>query len=162
MVGVAFLTTRATQLALTIITFSISAALETSLWPSVTSQVNFALVATILGLIAMIFIAVTLPLPSLAHPWIVFSVDLVITVLLFCAAIALSAEMGVHSCGNLDYLMNNAAILGSSHRCHLGQADCAFLWFTFAAWAGGCVISGLGLRGSSGRSPGSHPSMTRV
>lgn len=151
--NVPVLVVRLCQFVFTIIAFSISASLETQAWPDETSQINFALVATIFALLALIYFAIAFPVPVLGHPWIVFGWDLLATILLFCSAIALSAQLGVNSCTNQGYLNKNPITRGSENRCRLAQVDSAFIWFAWASWVAGCVISGMGMSGSGvGRS----------
>lgn len=41
----------------------------------------------------------------------------------------MAVALGVHSCGNIPYIIANGIIAGSAQRCHEAQTLTAFLWF---------------------------------
>lgn len=100
-------------------------------------------------------------------PIAMLAVDVLTTIFWFCGAVALAAELHVHSCNNYFYRSTNQVIRGASDQfgaCREAQASTAFLWFGFAAFVGSTVFSGLGL-GKSGVSSGGirrGPAMSQV
>lgn len=72
---------------------------------------------------------------------------------------AYAAKLGVHSCSSTPYTSNNVIINGGinhdhkisstvnlGNRCREAQADTAFIWFAFAAFAASAALSLLSWR----------------
>jgi len=101
------------------------------------------------------------------HPLLMVALDLLNTLFFFCAAVALAAYLGVHSCSNDKYTHTNSITNGShdtGKRCHEAQASTAFLWFGFACYAATTVLSGLQSRGANVNMRGIRrgPAMSQV
>ncbi|KAB8737514.1 hypothetical protein FH972_026473 [Carpinus fangiana] len=134
------------------------------------STVNYAIFCAVFALLSLFYlIPATISEGFAISPILLIALDVLNTLFWFCAAVALSAYLGVHSCGNEDYLRNNEITNGAdnmSKRCHEAQASTAFLWFGFAAFAASAVLSGLSSRGGANlRSGGARrgvPSMSKV
>ncbi|KAK4626157.1 Non-classical export protein [Fulvia fulva] len=83
-------------------------------------------------------------------PFLPFVLDLLLVLFWFCGAVALAAELGVHSCNNDDYVSSNRVIRGARNQhsaCREAQASCAFLWFGWACFVGSAAITGMAMRG---------------
>ncbi|KAF2229328.1 putative non-classical export protein Nce102 [Viridothelium virens] len=103
------------------------------------------------------------------HPVLMVALDVLNTIFFFCGAVAMAAELRVHSCGDPNYTLNNKITNGSfdrTKRCREAQASTAFLWFGFASFLVSAVLSAL--QGRSGgvnvrgvRRPG-QPHMSQV
>lgn len=154
------------------------------------SVVNYAMFCSVFTMLSLIYLIPATIKEGLAfHPVIMIAVDVLNTIFTFCCAVALAAELGVHSCGRRvstparairdnahhseqDYIDNNGITDGTapgnrSKRCHEAQASDAFLWFGFAAFAASSVLSGLSSRGGADlRGPGGirrgGPSVSKV
>jgi len=104
------------------------------------------------------------------HPILPITLDLLNCIFLFCAAVAMAAELGVHSCSNSSYTHSNHITNGSHDtdgRCREAQCTTAFLWFAWAAWMASLFFSfigarndGVNLRGGVGRR--GAPAMSQV
>ncbi|KAI9797572.1 MAG: hypothetical protein M1835_007836 [Candelina submexicana] len=134
------------------------------------SIVNYSIFVGVFAMLSLIYLIAGSVSEGLSgHPLGMVIVDAINTLLFFCGAVALSAQLRVHSCGRSSYVDNNSITRGShnnSKRCHEAQAVCAFLWFGFAAFAASLVFSGLATRGSTGVRGGGlrkgGPSMSHV
>ena len=84
------------------------------------------------------------------HPMIPLILDVLNVIFTFCAAVALAAKLGAHSCSNYAYTNTTGVINYSADDqmkvCRESQASDAFLWFLFATYVGSLVFSVLGLR----------------
>ncbi|KAK2747963.1 hypothetical protein FQN57_001554 [Myotisia sp. PD_48] len=104
------------------------------------------------------------------HPGIVFIIDVMNCIFIFCGAVALPAKQHVHSCTNEDYTSTNSITRGSpfpEKRCREGQAATAFLWFLWFTFLLTSIFSGLAmvdkLKGRPARRRGgSAPTMSQV
>jgi len=117
--------------------------------PAVVNYVMFCAVFAMLCLLYLI--PATLKEDFQIHPMLMIGLDVLLALFWFCGAVAMSAKLGVHSCGNSDYTENNYITNGSSNRgkrCHEAQASTAFLWFGFAGFVISAVLSALGGSGS--------------
>ncbi|EGP92684.1 unnamed protein product [Zymoseptoria tritici ST99CH_1A5] len=130
--------------------------------------VNYTMFCAVIAMLALIFlIPATIKEEWSIMPAIPFALDAIIVLFWFCAAVALAARLGAHSCSNNDYLRSNSVIRGASQRgsaCREGQAATAFLWFGWAAFVGSLVFTGLGLKGGSPARGGIRrgPAMSQV
>lgn len=133
------------------------------------SQVNYCMFVAVFSWIVLI-IGFTESLINSIPPVVLLAADALAVFFTFVAAVLLSAKLGVHSCGNSDYLLSNDTITGSldlSKRCHELQASCAFFWFLFATYCAAFALNVRNSRGSSGLSSrvGIHkggPAMSQV
>ncbi|KAF7845695.1 hypothetical protein BT93_L1186 [Corymbia citriodora subsp. variegata] len=122
------------------------------------SIVNYAMFCAVFAMLTLFYlIPATIKDTFMISPMFPLALDLLNTLFWFCGAVALAAELGVHSCSNPDYLRNNKVTNGvkkggQSARCTEAQASDAFLFFGFFAFAVSTVFSGLATRsGGSGR-----------
>jgi len=115
------------------------------------SQINYCMFVAVLSWIVLIigFVGAFVEFIPL---FVLLAADLLAIFFTFVAAVLLAAKLGVHSCGNIDYIISNDTITGSADlpkRCHELQASCAFFWFLFATYCASFVINALSGRGSS-------------
>jgi len=118
--------------------------------PSIVNYVMFTAVFSMLSLVY--FFAVTFNEGLMIFPWLPLAVEALNTFFFVIGGIALAAYLGVHSCGDKDYVDHNIVASGSYDnvkRCHEGQAVCAFLWFGFACYLASLVVSGFGSSGGA-------------
>ncbi|KAI9755217.1 MAG: hypothetical protein M1815_005155 [Lichina confinis] len=117
------------------------------------SAVNFTIFVAVFAMLSLLYLIPASVKESLTiHPIIMLALDVINTLLFLIAGIVMAAKLGVHSCGNEDYLKSNSITNGSGNmgkRCHQAQAVTAFLWFGFAAFLASTVLSALGSRGGS-------------
>ncbi|KAI9847256.1 MAG: hypothetical protein M1838_000951 [Thelocarpon superellum] len=117
------------------------------------SLINYDMFVAVFSMLSLIYLVAAGVRESLAiHPFLVMVVDLLNTFFFFCAAVAMAAELKVHSCFNNDYLKNNQITAGSSNqtkRCQESQATTAFLWFGFATYLASTVVSAFANGGGS-------------
>ncbi|KAJ5924317.1 hypothetical protein N7466_008504 [Penicillium verhagenii] len=138
------------------------------------SSINYTMFLSAFSLFSLFYLIPASYNPDWAfHPIIVIVVDALNTIFFFCAAIALAAKLGAHSCSNLSYTLSNEITNGSNNtgkRCREGQAVTAFLWFGWAGYMASTIISvfmsrsaTVNMRGRTGssRRP-ARPSMTQV
>lgn len=118
------------------------------------SLVNYDMFVGVFGMLTLFYlIPATLKESLQGHPLLMVVLDTLNAIFWFCAAVAMAAELNVHSCSNTDYTTSNKITNGShdTHgRCREAQATTAFLWFGFAAFVGSAVLSGLQSRGAGG------------
>ncbi|PGH28381.1 hypothetical protein GX50_08883 [[Emmonsia] crescens] len=136
------------------------------------STVNYILFVSAFSMLTLIYLfAASISESFMVHPALMFLVDLLNTIFIFCGAIALPSKLRVHDCSNEDYTSRNSITRDAPNRqerCREAQAVTAFLWFLWATFLASTIISGLGLRGSMvdmrGPRPGrrTRPSMSQV
>ncbi|PGG96909.1 hypothetical protein GX51_07601 [Blastomyces parvus] len=136
------------------------------------STVNYILFVSAFSMLSLFYLfAAAISDAFMIHPFVVFLVDLLNTIFVFCGAIALPSKLRVHSCSNEAYTTTNSITRdapSTEKRCREAQASTAFLWFLWAAYLASTVISGLGMRGMMvdmrGPRPGrrTRPSMSQV
>jgi len=131
--------------------------------------INYTMFLAVISMLALFYLIPATFNDSFAfHPLLMVGLDLLLTVLFFCGAVALAAYLGVHSCHNDNYTKNNFITNGSHNRykrCTEAQAVTAFYWFGFAAFATSTVLSGIQSRGGSTGGSSfrrSGPSMSQV
>lgn len=133
------------------------------------SSVNYAMFVAAFSMLSLIYLVLVAFNESfMGHRIIPIVLDALNTIFFFCAAIALAAALGVHSCGNnvgistdiseiylliysKRYTLTNHVTNGSHNRakrCHEAQAVDAFLWFGFACYCVSLVFSIFASRGS--------------
>ncbi|PGH08771.1 hypothetical protein AJ79_05870 [Helicocarpus griseus UAMH5409] len=136
------------------------------------STVNYVLFVPAFTLLTMFYLlTATINDSFIVHPAVMFLVDLLNLIFVFCGAVALPSKLRVHDCSNEEYTSTNTITRDGSdleQRCREAQASTAFLWFLWAAFLASTIISGLAMRGSMvdmrGPRPGrrGHPSMSQV
>lgn len=121
---------------------------------------------------------------GLGIPVATIALDVFNTLFYFCAAVALAAYLGVHSCSNgvspvsalqrlnapltkalQNYTRGNFITNGSHNtekRCREAQASTAFLWFGFACFAASSFFSWQQNRGGVNMRGRGAPSMSQV
>ncbi|EWC48841.1 hypothetical protein DRE_00146 [Drechslerella stenobrocha 248] len=162
MVNVANTAVRGVQLFLTILTLALSGALvaKQTIGGS-PSRVNFALFTSIFSMLTLFYTFITAIIDS-GHAVLLLGIDSFNMLFTFAAATALAVALGIHSCGNMEYVRSNSITNGNpdqTGRCHEAQALCAFLWFLFFAYLASFVLSFIGWRRGS---IGSSASRSRV
>jgi len=138
------------------------------------SSINYTMFLSAFSMLSLIYLVpASFSLDWALHPIIMIVVDVLNNIFFFCAAIALAAKLGAHSCGNSSYTHSNEITNGSnnpSKRCREAQAVTAFLWFGWAGYMASTVVSifmsrtsNVNMRGRSGsaRRP-ARPSMAQV
>jgi len=139
---------RGSQAVLTILTLALSGALvaQQDIGGS-PSQVNFALFASIFSFLSCFYLLFSVFAEG--HTLVLLVLDALNTLFVFAAATALAVRLGVHSCGNWEYVIDNPITNGSydpTARCHEAQALTTFLYFLFIAYLVSLVFSFLGYR----------------
>jgi hypothetical protein len=131
------------------------------------SSINYAIFVAVFSWLVLLFgfVAAWMDMSNI----ILTALDALAAVFTFIAGVVLAAKLGVHSCGNIDYIRHNSLTNGSpnmSKRCHELQASTAFFWFLFASFVGSLVLGFLsGGSSMSMRRPGigrKGPSMSQV
>ena len=137
---------RAVNFVLLVIALGLTASLAANTIYNSNSQVNFAVFAAAFGLLtSSIYGVLAYFIAALAWPVLLAGFDFLNLVFTFAAAAALAVALRVHSCGNEDYVDNNAVAQGSSDRCRKGQASVAFLFFSFVVFLASTIFSMIGL-----------------
>ena len=104
---------------------------------------NYAIFASCFALVSLLYLAPATIIPRLFskiyHPLIALVLDIINFVFFLAAGIALTAQLGVHSCSNQYYLSTNGITNGGGYfdqekRCREAQALCAFFWFGMVVW----------------------------
>lgn len=132
------------------------------------SSINYTMFVAVFSMLSLFYLIAAALRESLATPpFLPLLLDVVNTLLFFIAAVVLSAKLGVHSCGNQNYINSNSITNGANNkgkRCHEAQAATAFLWFGFISYLASTIFSGLASR-KSGVSTGgirNRPAMSTV
>lgn len=135
------------------------------------SLINYDMFVVVFGMLSLFYlIAVAWNDSFTGHPMIPLVLDLLNVLFFFCAAVAMAAELGTHSCSNSAYTHRNHITNGSpdtAGRCREAQAATAFLWFAWACFTASFFFSVLGARGGgiNLRAPGirkGRPAMSQV
>lgn len=95
------------------------------------SQITYSVVVGIFSLLSWFYtmIASSFSSEGIGRPMIIIILDSLNLLFYLCGGIAMIVAMGLHSCGNVAYVMMNSITAGSTQRCHEGQTLTAFLWF---------------------------------
>jgi hypothetical protein len=116
------------------------------------SLINYDMFVAAFSMLSLIYLGVCAFNDSfMGHPIIPITLDLLNVLFLFCAAVAMAAELGAHSCSNKSYTTTNHITNGAhdtAGRCREAQAATAFFWFAFAVWTVSFVFSLLSGGGS--------------
>lgn len=135
------------------------------------SRVNFALFASVFGIVADSLYGVCANfISALAWPVIVVCLDFLGWVFTFSAGTALAVGIRGGSCGRKSFVTGNAISEGSTDRCRKTQASLVFLYFSFAIFLVKFVMSILnavtsgafGSRGSSRKAQVGVPTIAQV
>ncbi|EOD43506.1 putative non-classical export protein [Neofusicoccum parvum UCRNP2] len=120
------------------------------------SIVNYAMFVAVFSMLSLLYLIPATLKDGLGIPAVMIALDVFNTLFYFCAAVALAAYLGVHSCSNNHYTSTNFITNGSHNtgkRCREAQASTAFLWFGFACFAATTFFSfqqnrgGVNMRG---------------
>ena len=95
------------------------------------SQINYSVFCSVFSLITWFYsvAASSISPDGLGAPPIIIILDSLNLLFFFAGGVAMAADLGVHSCGNLPYIIANGTIAQSAQRCHEAQALTTFLWF---------------------------------
>ncbi|EXJ89740.1 hypothetical protein A1O3_02807 [Capronia epimyces CBS 606.96] len=114
------------------------------------SVINYDMFVATFGMLSLFYlIAIAFNDGFTGHPIIPVVLDALNVIFFFCAAVAMAAELGAHSCSNSSYTASNKITNGShdrAGRCREAQASTAFLWFAWACWTASLVFSLLDAR----------------
>lgn len=128
--------------------------------------VNYTIFVAIFGMLSLFYLLPSAFLDRFDIPIANIALDALNALFWFCAAVAMAAYLGVHSCGNQKYTTTNRITNGSrdtGKRCREAQASTAFLWFGWAAFMASLVFSALAGRGNVNmRGIGRRPAMSQV
>ncbi|KAK3986330.1 marvel domain-containing protein [Cladorrhinum sp. PSN332] len=133
-----------------------------------TAAINFTMFVIVLSWLAAIYGLVTLYFSSRLSsglPLLVnLGLDIASTLFTFIAAVVLAAKLTVVNCNNTGGQPSNWIAYGSANdgkRCREVQASTAFMWFLFATFTVGLVMSLMGFRRGGG-SVRTGPMMSQV
>ena len=133
------------------------------------SIVNYSLFVGVWWLLTLLYFLPTSFLDKFSIPVVDIAMDALSVLFGFCAAVALAAYLGAHSCSNAAYTLTNGVCNSSPNtqqNCRQAQATCAFLWFGWAAFVATLAINVMNGRGSGANLRGGirrgGPSMSQV
>lgn len=115
------------------------------------ASINFAMFTAVFSMLSLFFLIASAVKGLMANSPIPLALDILNTLFFFCGAVALSAYLGVHSCNNEAYILQNQITNGSENptkRCRESQAITAFMWFAFITYAISCFFSATNARSS--------------
>ncbi|KAI9806734.1 MAG: hypothetical protein M1825_006191 [Sarcosagium campestre] len=116
------------------------------------SSINYIMFVAVISMLSLFYLIAATAKESFAvHPALPLGLDVLNALFFFIGGVVLAARLGVHSCGNEDYVKNNSITNGSENmtkRCHEAQAVTAFLWFGFLTYVASAVFSGLSAGGT--------------
>lgn len=161
---------RGAEFLFTLIALALTGSIIASAFAGNPSIINFNMFVTVFAMLCLIYLILATVKPDfILHPILPLALDTLLTLFFFCGAVALAAQLGVHSCSNEAYTKSNRITNGSFNtaaRCRKAQASDAFMWFAFFTFAVSAVFSFLSSRGSANlRSTGSSrggPNMSQV
>jgi len=155
--GLMNLISRVFQFLWTLLIMALTGNMIASSWSGSSSSpniVNYGMFVSIFAMASLFYLIPAGIKDSIAfHSAIPFTLDLLNLIFFFCGAVAFAAELHVHSCSDVAYLVSNHITNSAPNmekQCREAQAVTAFLWFGFAAFAVSTVVTGLGLGGSGG------------
>jgi len=132
-------------------------------YAGVHSIVNYSLFVGVWWLLTLLYFLPTSFIEKFSIPIVDVAFDALSVLFGFCAAVALPAYLGVHSCSNAGYTRTNSVTNSSANtaqNCRQAQATTAFLWFGLVAFIATLVMnimsgrgSGANLRGGLRRGP---------
>ncbi|OAX83600.1 hypothetical protein ACJ72_02029 [Emergomyces africanus] len=163
---------RGIQLILTVIIMALIGNMISEAFHGSAATVNYILFVSAFTMLTLIYLfAAGISEAFIVHPVLVFLIDLLNAIFIFCGAIALPSKLRARDCSNKVYTSTNSITRDGPNqekRCREAQAVTAFLWFLWATFVATTVISGLAMRGSMvdlrGPRPGrrTRPSMSQV
>jgi len=118
------------------------------------SIVNYSLFVGVWWLLTLLYFLPTSFIERFSIPIVDTALDALSVLFGFCAAVALPAYLGAHSCSNRAYTLSNGVTNSSPNteqNCRQAQATTAFLWFGWAAF-----VATLAFNIMSGRSSGAN------
>ncbi|KAF1834348.1 hypothetical protein BDW02DRAFT_569131 [Decorospora gaudefroyi] len=138
-------------------------------WAGTHSIVNYSLFVGVWWLFTLLYFLPTSFIDKFSIPIVDIALDALSVIFGFCAAVALPAYIGAHSCSNNAYTITNKVLNSSPHtetNCRLSQATTAFLWFGWAAFVATLAVNIMNGRGSGANLRGGirrgGPSMSQV
>lgn len=127
--------------------------------------INYDIFVVTFGMLSLFYlIAICFRESFTIHKFVPASLDLLNSLFYFCAAVAMAAELGAHSCSNAAYTRSNHITNGAADmkgRCQEAQAATAFLWFTWALFTVSLFFTLTQSGGVNMRGP-SRPNMSKV
>lgn len=135
------------------------------------SIINYDMFVAVFAMLSIIFLLASAFTGVMSGTPIPLALDILNTLFFFCGAVAMSAQLGVHSCSNAvsytlkllvfplrfeanhnqlqGYVNSNGITNGSDNRpkrCRESQATTAFMWFAFVTFAASCFFSAMNAR----------------
>ncbi|KAK5105120.1 hypothetical protein LTS08_001394 [Lithohypha guttulata] len=157
---------RVVQFLLTLIIMSLVGNMIAEAFGGNPSIINYDMFVAVFSMLTLFYAILICFRESLTfHRLVPASLDLLNALFFFCAAVAMAAELRVHSCSNSDYTENNHITNGSRNtagRCREAQATTAFLWFNWALYMVALVLSLTSSGGVNLRGPRRGPQMRQV
>ncbi|KAI8935200.1 hypothetical protein NX059_007791 [Plenodomus lindquistii] len=133
------------------------------------SIVNYSLFVGVFWLFSLLYFLPTSLMDKFSIPIVDIGLDALSVLFGFCAAVALPAYLGAHSCSNESYTRSNGVTNSSGsyeQNCRQAQATCAFLWFGWAAFVATLILNFMAGRGSGANLRGGirrgGPAMSQV
>lgn len=146
--------------------------------------VNYDMFAAVFALASLLYLLPTAFLENYSSPIVAIALDALNVLFWFCAAVATSAYLHVHSCSNrvgstglhgcnIDFLtlilqaytLSNHITNGSYNtekRCREAQASTAFLWFGWFAFVASLIVSFMARGNVNLRGGIRRPAMSQV
>ncbi|CAN9081737.1 unnamed protein product [Alternaria alternata] len=138
-------------------------------WSGVHSIVNYSLFVGVWWLFTLLYFLPTSFIEKFSIPIVDIAMDALSVLFGFCAAVALPAYIGAHSCSNSAYTHSNSVLNSSANteqNCRQAQATTAFLWFGWAAFVATLALNIMNGRGSGANLRGGirrgGPAMSQV
>jgi len=158
---------RAWQFICTLIIMSLVGNMIATAYAGNSAMVNYVMFVSVFGMLSLLYLLPTSFLDGYSIPMVNIGLDAANVLLWFCAAVALPAYLGVHSCSNSRYTHSNHITNGSPNtekRCREAQASTAFLWFGWAAFVASLAFSAMSGRGNVNMRGGIRrgPTMSQV
>lgn len=131
------------------------------------SIINYTLFVGVWWLFSLLYFLPTAFIDKFAIPIVDMVLDGLSVLFGFCAAVALPAYLGAHSCSNTNYTLHNGVTNSSpalAQNCRQAQTATAFLWFGWAAFVATLVFSAMAGKGGAVRGGirRGGPSMSQV
>jgi len=130
------------------------------------SLINYDMFVAVFSMLSLFYlIAIAFDDSFTFHKFVPAGFDLLNVLFFFCAAVAMAAELGAHSCSNGDYTRSNHITNGSpdtAGRCREAQATTAFLWFAWACYVFSLFLTLTSSGGVNMRGPRRGPNMSQV
>lgn len=131
------------------------------------SIINYTLFVGVWWLFTLLYFLPTSFIDKFAIPIVDMAFDGLSVLFGFCAAVALPAYLGAHSCSNRRYTLYNGVTNSSpqlEQNCRQAQTATAFLWFGWAAFVATLVFSAMAGKGGAARGGirRGGPSMSQV